>query len=390
MTRLQARPGRTAPPLRRGFTIIEMLIAMSVTLVVIAVAAPLYRAQTQAVNTTAGRTDATRSATFATDAIEQDLRNTGVGVFDGQPLIVRAAVDAVSFNANMVTARESDLVAVFFDPDADSTALGSLTTSSAVMLPNSSSTYPSATYNSNAETISYYTVSDTGASPIPGGQMVRLVRRVNRMPEEIIARNMIRTPTQPLFHYFRRSSMGALVEIPPASLPMFHNVPRHGAAADTGAVAVIDSIAVVRVNLIAMYRDARGGTIIDTVRRSIRIANQGLLQRAQCGEAPLSPGAPTLANILIATQKAVRITWSSSADELTGERDVEMYAVYRRVFGVTDWGEPLANVPGGGTAIQSHIDNSVFAFTRYEYAITAIDCTPAPSAITPLASILVP
>jgi hypothetical protein len=259
-----------------------------------------------------------------------------------------------------------------------------------VTLPNSSSSYPSATYNSNAETISYYTVPDTGTSPIAGGQMVRVMRRVNRMPEEIIARNVVRTPTAPLFRYFRRSTSGALVEVPPASLPLFHSVPRHGAPADTGALAMIDSIAVVRLNLIALYRDPRGGTVIDTVRRSIRLANQGLLQRSQCGEAPLAPGAPTLLNILIATQKAVRITWASSTDELAGERDVEMYAVYRRVFGTPDWGEPLANVPGGGTAIQSHIDNAVFAATRYEYAITALDCTPTPSAITAAASILVP
>ena len=199
----RSRPVDRHRAIRVGFTTIELVIAMSVTLVILAVAAPLYRAQTKAVSNTAGRTDATRSANFGVDAIDQDLRNTGVGVYDGQPLFVRAAIDAISFNANMVTARTNDLVAVFYDPDADSTALGALTPSTQVMLPNSSNTYPSASYVSNAETISYYTRSDTGVSPIAGGQRVVLYRRVNRMPEEVIGRNLIQTSTMPAFRFFK-------------------------------------------------------------------------------------------------------------------------------------------------------------------------------------------
>ncbi len=375
---------------RAGFTTLELLIAMSVTLVIVAIAAPLYSAQTRAVNTTAGRTDATRSANFGVDAIEQDLRNTGVGAYDGQPAIVRAATDAVSFNANMVTARLNDLVAVFFDPDADSTALGSLTTATSVTLPNSATTYPAASYLSNAETISYYVKSDTGTSPISGGQRVVLYRRVNRMPEEIIARNLIQTSTLPVFQYFRRSPAGVLSEVPGAALPVFHSVPRHGAAADTGTAATIDSISVVKVNLIAMFRDARGATEIDTVQRNIRIANQGLLQRAQCGELPIVPGVPVLSIQVLGGLNAVRLVWSASTDELSGERDVEMYAVYRRVFGSADWGEPMANVPGAGVATIQYTDNTVVPGVRYDYAISALDCTPAPSALTAASNILVP
>ena len=94
MHRILHRPQRTTRAMPSGFTTLELLVAMSVTLVIVALAAPLYRAQTSAVNITAGRTDATRSASFAVDAMDQDLRNTGVGVFDGQPLIVRGATNA--------------------------------------------------------------------------------------------------------------------------------------------------------------------------------------------------------------------------------------------------------------------------------------------------------
>lgn len=390
MPRARLRPESSAAMPRAGFTIIELLVAMSVTLVIVAVAAPLYTAQTRAVNTTAGRTDATRSATFAVDAIEQDLRNTGVGAFDGQPFIVRSAIDAVSFNANMVTARTNDLVAVFYDPDADSSALGALSPSTSVTLPNSSITYPTASYVSNAETISYYVKPDSGVSPIAGGQKVILYRRVNRQPEEVIARNLIRTSTLPVFRYYKRSPAGTLTEVAGGSLPIYHSVAKHGTAADTGATAAIDSIAIVKVNLIAMYKDPRGATVIDTVVRDIRIANQGLLQRSQCGEVPLVPGSPLATIVPLGGLNAVKLDWSASTDELAGERDVEMYAVYRRVQGSLDWGEPIANVPGAGIAMLSYVDNTVSTATIYQFTITALDCTPAPSAFTPLVTIAVP
>lgn len=375
---------------RHGFTIIELLVAMSVTLVLIALAAPLYRAQSRAVSTTSGRTDAKRSAVFAADAVDQELRNTGVGVFDGQPLVVRAAGDAITFNANMVTARTADLVAVFYDPDADSSALSALSPATQVMLPNSSVTYPSASYISNAETISYYAVADTTPAPVNNATMYTLRRKVNRQPEEIVARNLMRYSGEPIFRYFMRAANGILSEIPAGQLPLVHSVPKHGTAADTGAVARIDSVAIVRLNLISVYKDPRGGAVIDTLQRSVRLANQGLLQRSQCGETPLGPGTPALAITVIGGLNAVRLTWTASLDELSGERDVEMYAIYRRTVGSADWNEPLANIPGAGIATLNYTDGTVLPGTRYEYAISALDCTPAPSALTAPSSILVP
>ena len=86
----------------------------------------------------------------------------------------------------------------------------------------------------------------------------------------------------------------------------------------------------------------------------------------------------------------MKLVWAASTDELTGERDVEMYAVYRRLFGTIDWGEPLANVPGAGVATLQFTDNTVAPATKYDYAISALDCTPAPSPLTAFSTILVP
>ena len=232
--------------------------------------------------------------------------------------------------------------------------------------------------------------SDTGASPIPGGQRVVLYRKVNRQSAEVIARNLIRTSGLPVFRYYKRNTSGVLTEVPAGSLPMFHSVSKHGAAADTGAVALVDSIAVVKISLVAMYRDTKGGTVIDTVMRDVRIANSGLVQRAQCGETPLVPGTPTLSIVTLSGLPAVKLVWGASTDELAGERDVEMYAVYRRPFGSTEWGEPLTNVPGAGMSTLQYTDNTILPMTQYQYAISALDCTPAPSALTSPVSILVP
>jgi type II secretory pathway pseudopilin PulG len=376
---------------RSGFTTLELVIAMAVTLILVSLAAPLYTMQSKAVGTTAGRTDATRSATFAADAMEQDIRNIGVGVFDGQPLIARAAGDAISFNANMVSSRTNDLVSVFYDPDADSSAHGSLRKATSVLLPNSGDEYPSVRYNSDAETISYFVAADSTTSPVPGTDLYKLMRKVNHLPAEVIARNLVRVGTEPILQYYRRGLSGALSLINPASLPVYHQAARHGTASDTGSTTVIDSIAVVRVNLISVYKDPRGGYVVDTLQRSIRIANQGLLVRAQCGEPPIGPGVPVpQIQFVVPGVPWVRLQWPASTDELTGERDVEMYAVYRRLFGDPDWGEPYANVPGSGLATLTFQDSGVVPGLQYEYAVSALDCTPAPSALSAPVSILVP
>jgi prepilin-type N-terminal cleavage/methylation domain-containing protein len=376
---------------RAGFTMLELLISLMVTLVILALAAPLYRAQTTAVNSTAGRTDAARTAMFALDAIDQDMRNAGVGVFDGQPLFIRASTGAVSFNGDLVTTRVNDPVAVFRDPDADSVAVDALTPALAVTLPNSSNVYPqpTGTYNSNAETISFFMAQDTVRHPVTNAYLYALRRKVNRQPEEIIARNLIWDGTTPVFRYFRRFANGSLGELNPAALPLFHSVVRHGAQNDTGPSALIDSIAVVRVRMIAIFKDPRGKHVTDTLWRDIKVANQGLLVRAQCGEIPLTPGAPSTDVSTVAFRRVVTLTWNASTDENAGERDVEMYAVYRRVNGTIDWGEPIANVPASGLATTSYVDDTPVVGTTYDYAISALDCTPAPSTLSAFATRLV-
>jgi Tfp pilus assembly protein PilW len=77
---------------------IEMIFAVSITVLVFSIAIPFFRAQTRAMDAGAGKLDAFQSARYAVARIENDLRFAGGEV--GQPVIVQAAPFAISFNAD--------------------------------------------------------------------------------------------------------------------------------------------------------------------------------------------------------------------------------------------------------------------------------------------------
>lgn len=83
---------------RGGFTIVEMIFAVSITVLVFSIAVPFFRAQTRAMDAGAGRMDAFQSARYAVWRIEADLRTAGGDI--GQPVIVQAAPFAIAFNAD--------------------------------------------------------------------------------------------------------------------------------------------------------------------------------------------------------------------------------------------------------------------------------------------------
>ena len=56
---------------RAGFTIVEMMVAVTLTLLVFAITIPFFRAQTLAVGAGAGRLDALQNARYAQAAIDR-------------------------------------------------------------------------------------------------------------------------------------------------------------------------------------------------------------------------------------------------------------------------------------------------------------------------------
>jgi hypothetical protein len=184
-------------------------------------------------------------------------------------------------------------------------------------------------------------------------------------------------PGQPVFRYFRTTIDGTLQEILPASLPLRHSAPRHDSPADTGASALSDSVELVSIRLIGLYRDTRGQISYDTVTRSIRIQNTGLLRNDQCGEPPLPA---TLLEAVASGSNWVRIRWSASVDESAGEADVRSYSIFRRPAGAPlSASEPIANLPAADLATYEFWDGGRQAGEQLIYSVVVTDCTPAPS-----------
>lgn len=362
---------------RRGITLIEMLIAVILFTMLIALVVPFFRAQTMALTRQAGTFDAVLAVNFGIDAIERDIRVGGVGVLDAQPLFVQAAPDAITLNGDLFTRSSSDMGAVYVDPDMDARMSGGLDMSRRIQLPLATRWYPDTNYiqgglPSSAETISYWLRPDSStASPAD----FILFRRVNNAPPQVVAKGIRKTNNEPLFRYYRLDGVGQLTEI--TGLPIYHTVPIHDAPADTGQFRLIDEIRVVQIQLTGTMPDARQGDVNVRLQRNVRIMNAGLIHHPQCGEIPLMSG-PIVATPVSIPQPEVTLTWNASLDESGGEKDVERYVIYRRDAVGGAFGEPLASI-AGGQATYEFVDTQVQSGDQWIYAVAAQDCTPQAS-----------
>lgn len=377
MTTLRPRP---------AYTLTEMLLAVTLTMIAIGIAIPFFITQNHALLSQSGRLDAQLNINFALDAIDRDLRVAGVGITQRQPLLVQAAPNAVTFNADLTSTLATDYATVYYDPDAPPNTVAMLWPTNKVLLPNSSWFYPDSAYYvsggvpSSAETISYYVEGDPQASGL-----FRLMRRVNDAAPRVMARGITFTEGDPYFRYYKLSTTGALVEVPQGSLPIRHLPGWHGSPSDTAASAIVDSIVLVRAKFTAVHRDPRYPDAPRVEERTVRINNAGLVRASTCGDAPLSPGAVTL--VADATPQ-VFVTWTPSLDEGAGEKDVERYAIYRRAAGATVFTEPFASIVAGGSG--SFVDTDVKPGESWVYGIAAQDCTPAVSSMVTSVAVVIP
>lgn len=380
------RPDRPARA-RRGFTLVELLISVMLMMTAIGIAIPFFLTQSRSLESQSGRLDAQLNINFSLDAIDRDLRVAGVGITSRQPLLVQAASNAITFNADLTSNSMADLATVYYDPDAPAGTVGLLWPANKVTLPNSSWLYPDSAYwagsgiPSAAETISYWTEPDPAASGL-----YRLMRRVNDATPRVMARGIKLVSGDPFFRYFKLNAAGALVEVAQSSLPRRHLPGWHGAPGDTGTVALVDSVVLVRMKFTAVHRDPRYADAVRTEERSVRITNAGLVRASTCGDAPLNPTG--LGAVADATPQ-VTLTWTKSADEGGGEKDVERYAIYRRAPAAGVFGEPLASI-AAGAPVPSFVDTDVKPGETWIYGVAAQDCTPALSSAALTGVVVIP
>lgn len=377
---------------RRGFTLLEMMISITVSLLVLAVVVPFFRAQVLAVATHSGRMDAQQNVRFGASVIDRELRVAGVGVVSTQPLIVQAAPDAITFSVDFASRSLADLGSVYYNPDLDPAAVVSLTPATAIELPLSPVVYPDTSYAqaggapSTAETISFWVTPDTAAD---GDGLYALYRRVNNTPAALVARGIVVEPGEPVFRYFKADSLGSVQEISQSLLPIYHTAPIHGSSEDTLRSALTDSIRIVRVRLTGRHTDREGRVVTRTVDSGIRIMNSGLLQFSTCGDLPRfdGPASATLADPPPIPR--IVVTWPPSSDEAAGEQDVQRYAIYRRDPGTVEWGEPYASVPAGNPSYEFS-DAGVKPGEQWVYAVAAQDCSAQLSPLRATGTVTIP
>jgi hypothetical protein len=365
--------------LRSGLTLIEILVAMTVMITLLSVAVPFFRVQVRSVGANAGRMDAHQNAQFAVNSIDRDLRVAGAAIVDAQPLVVYAAPNAITFNADLVSTDAGDPGAVYYDPDAPNGTTTVLPKERPIQLPLSAQPYPDSTYwlaagvPSRAETISYWIEPDARD---PG--TYAMYRRVNDAQPVMVARGL--RPNGPVFRYYMSDSAGRQVELSPSRLPIFHFAPIHGSPRDTGKSALTDSIRGVQVSLEGIYNDPDKGPVVKRIRTGVRLMNAGLVNQSVCGEQPL-PALGLVATLTENDPPQITLTWSPSPDERTGEKYVQRYALFRREAAGPDWGDPFASVAAGLDSY-TFIDNDVQFDQTWTYAVSAQDCTPANSDVS--------
>jgi hypothetical protein len=306
-------------------------------------------------------------------------------------MIIQAAPNAMTFNVDLVSRLQSDVAAAYYDPDEDPAAVVSLPKSSKVTLPLSGFQYPDSNYfqaagePSAAETISFWVEPDP--DPLAKGSNI-LYRRVNNMPPTVVAKSIALPTGEPVFRYFKADTLGQLVEIPQAMLPIYHTAAIHNSKADTLTSALTDSIRVVRIRLSGIYTDRAGKKIVRPIETGIRIMNSGLLHFATCGDPPIFASAITATPSALPSLRVV-VGWNSSVDQAAGEKDVEQYSIYRRKDTDAAFSEPLASVPSGG-ATYSFTDTQVASGDRWVYGVAARDCGGQSSALLSSPLVIVP
>ncbi len=382
---------------RRGMTLIEMMVSLVIFSFVTAGALLLLRSESRSFNFGAERVAMYQNGRFAINEMEKDLRTSGAGAPDIQPQLIYIADSVIAFNANYWTNTAGDVEAVYYNPDAPDSAVMALRKAGQVTIPYTVIAYPDTNYNvgasnSASETIIFWFARDTSTARTDD---FVIYRKVNRLAAEIVASNILRTSGVPFFEYFRVRSTAAgiqtMSQVPVGELPMRHSRPIHLAINDTGALARIDSIRAVRVNFTVSNGLSGDAERVRSLSRLIRLPNMGLVNTKSCGDQPIFTSAVTADTTFASDSvtRIVRLTFVRSIDELSGERDVERYVIYRRRTSDTDWGSAYATIPGGDS-LYVYNDAGIVSGDTLVYGVSAQDCTPSLSTMRTSSNVTIP
>lgn len=377
----RSAPSIVVPRARAGFTLLEMLVSLTLLGVLITFTLQALDDQVRLFREGTTSADALQSARFSMSVLEKDLATVGTNIAPEQPFLVHADTHVVVFNADYTSATENDPFAIYVDTAAAPEIAFAVTAARRFQIPRTNYFYPDTTYRlgqqtSPAETITFYFEPDTSTSRTDDYQ---LMRKVNDQPPDAIGQGILRIPNTPFFEYIRRieppSASPFLQSAAVSSLPLRHTARLHGSAADTGRVSAIDSVRAIRVAF--RVTDDRPGSQQRTydVARTIWFANAGMATKQTCGDEPIAGTLNFSASPVVSGGTiGVELTWDAATDETSGERDVIRYIIYR-ANGPGPVSDPYLSIPAGSTTY-TYTDFNVELGSTYYYSIAAQDCTP--------------
>ncbi len=186
----------------RGFTLIEMLIAIAVFLVVLTASVRALSFQSRAFSRGTDEMGMLQNLRYGVEQLKQDLRMAGANAPDRQAAVVYAGPSTFSFNGDIVSNVVGDISAVYIDPGATAGEVSAWPLASATVIPGSSPAfnYPLVDMSlSAAETITYWFTGDDETARTDD---FVLVRRVNDRPPETLVRSVLAPGTGTFFKYW--------------------------------------------------------------------------------------------------------------------------------------------------------------------------------------------
>ncbi|MFN8652765.1 MAG: prepilin-type N-terminal cleavage/methylation domain-containing protein [Gemmatimonadales bacterium] len=390
---------------RRGLTLIEMLIAITVFSVVMASTLGFLSKQGKSLDKNSTDMGMLQNLSFAGSLLEQEIRLAGANVPFKQPGVIYAGTSTIIFNADYASNVDS-LYAVYYNPGLPSGQVNALVPSQRFALPGTSPAYlyPDSLYYASgtgaivspAETISWFFRPDSTTTTVSDDYL--LLRQVNNATPEVVIRNVIQTPGRNFLRYsYRRiptsgTVASSLDTVPTSWMPVVHTEAIHGSTNDINVAARADSLALVEV----AFTVTNGLTGTDRTSRaisfSVPLPNLAVKKVTSCGDAPIL-GVSLSANWVVTSTPAdttMVLTWPRAVDDVGGESDVRAYIIWRRPVGASTWPDPIATVAAGAVS-PSFADETVHpGSTQYQYGLAAQDCTPSLSGMTTVTAPLTP
>lgn len=369
---------------RPAFTLVEMMVAVTLTLAVFAITIPFVKAQSRALGANAGRLEAEQISRFAQRAIDRELRAAAGD--SGQPVLVQAGGMSISFNANVLASDATDPVALGVESGADATLTMSWQLADAGVLPRTAVTYPTRNYTaadggaSRVETIHYFLHPDT----ISGRTDVYvLYRRVNARDSVAMVRGVY-VPSGRTFFSYQRLVNGVLTDIPTEELPILWTN------------AAVDEIRTVAIQSGGFFRNRQTNTdVVRTASWISALSNRAREVSTTCSGLPrpvtsvtVTKEASTLRSSATSVIYEVDLSWGRSTDDpelnrnaTDATRKARRYVVERRA-GSGPW-VGVGTVSAAGFATYTWTDYLPLQVAgTYQYAIRVVGCAGELSAQT--------